>query len=105
VTREELFESVKARFSDAFGPRLDGVVLYGSEARGMAGPESDIDLLVLLKDDGDPIRDMDSCIRAVSPLEWEYDNRWISVTPVPRETFEAQEYRLLRAAKREGILL
>ncbi len=32
------------------GPRLLAVVLYGSVARGMAMPESDIDLLVILRD-------------------------------------------------------
>jgi predicted nucleotidyltransferase len=33
-----------------YGPRLDGVVLYGSRARGAAEPLSDIDALVVLKD-------------------------------------------------------
>ena len=28
-----------------------GIVLYGSQARGQAGPESDIDLLILLNED------------------------------------------------------
>lgn len=34
------------RTREAAGPRVLGVVVYGSVARGEAGPESDVDLLV-----------------------------------------------------------
>jgi predicted nucleotidyltransferase len=37
------------RVVDYFGPRR--VVLFGSRARGESGPDSDIDLLVILDDD------------------------------------------------------
>ncbi len=33
-----------------YGPRLKGVYLYGSHARGEARPDSDLDLLVVLDD-------------------------------------------------------
>ncbi len=35
------------RVSDDLGEQLDSVVLYGSTARGTAGPDSDIDILVV----------------------------------------------------------
>jgi uncharacterized protein len=46
-------DPVVQRFRDAlvalYGPVLDRVVLFGSRARGDAGPESDYDLAVFLK--------------------------------------------------------
>lgn len=33
-----------------------GVVVYGSQARGQAGPESDMDLLILLNEDVTPAK-------------------------------------------------
>lgn len=42
------------RVVDYFQPRR--VVLFGSRARGEAGPDSDIDLLVILDDDARPDR-------------------------------------------------
>ncbi|HEX5454508.1 MAG TPA: nucleotidyltransferase domain-containing protein [Stellaceae bacterium] len=44
----ELLRSVVAHFR----PRR--VILFGSAARGVAGPDSDIDLLVVLDDDAPP---------------------------------------------------
>ena len=44
----ELLTRIKTPLAEAFAQRLCGVVLYGSEARGNAEPDSDIDVLVLL---------------------------------------------------------
>ena len=41
----------KAGLAALYGDRLDRVVLYGSYARGDARPDSDVDLLVLLRGD------------------------------------------------------
>ncbi len=40
----------RAALGKAYGPRLERVVLYGSRARGDAGPESDYDIAVFLHD-------------------------------------------------------
>jgi predicted nucleotidyltransferase len=42
------------RIAEQFSP--DKIILFGSRARGDAGPESDIDLLVLFPDVADPNR-------------------------------------------------
>lgn len=54
----------KARLEALYGPRLDRVVLYGSRARGDERPDSDIDLLVVLRGDYQPYAE----IRRMGPL-------------------------------------
>lgn len=44
----------KARLAELYGDRLDRIVLYGSYARGNARPDSDVDLLVVLRDEVEP---------------------------------------------------
>ena len=44
-----VLEELKERLSAAYGERLHAVVLFGSEARGDARPDSDIDVLVVLE--------------------------------------------------------
>ena len=45
---EAWMQQLTYRLRDAFGPRLRFVGLQGSRARGEAGPESDIDAVVIL---------------------------------------------------------
>jgi uncharacterized protein len=65
VDRQELLAAIKQRLLKAHGHRLHGVVLYGSEVRGEAGPDSDIDILVLLEGPIDYGRDLRTNINAV----------------------------------------
>lgn len=104
MDRPTLLREIKRRLSEAFGLRLAGVVLYGSEARGEAAPGSDLDVLALLADGVRPLADPRACTRAVYPLVLE-SSRLIHVRPVSRASFEAGEYALYRAARAEGVFL
>jgi predicted nucleotidyltransferase len=42
-------DEVRKRLTELYGDRLVRLVLYGSQARGDAHPESDVDVLVVLK--------------------------------------------------------
>ncbi|MCM0019248.1 MAG: nucleotidyltransferase domain-containing protein [Tagaea sp.] len=45
---DPMLARVKARLEAEYGPRLLKVVLFGSRARGEAGPDSDYDIAVFL---------------------------------------------------------
>jgi len=68
MERADLLRRIRAALEEAFGPRPRAILLYGSEARGQAGADSGIDLLVLLNDQADYWRDVDRCIDVLYPL-------------------------------------
>lgn len=104
MERDKLLDQIKTALRDIFNERLRGVLLYGSEARAEALPDSDIDLLVLL--DGKPREPEDSwaCINALYDLILE-TGRPIHAEPVDIADYEAGGFPLYQNASREGILL
>lgn len=103
MDRQELLAAIKQRLLKAYGHRLRGVVLYGSEVRGEAGPDSDIDILVLLESPIDYGRDLRTNINALYDLVLSLE-RPISAKPVDVAAYEAAVYPLYRNAKAEGVL-
>jgi predicted nucleotidyltransferase len=84
-----------------YGDRLAQVLLYGSHARGDAGPESDIDLLVVLRDMGSPwdeLRRMDDLLWRLS-LE---HGVTLSALPVTVDEFEHPAKPVLIEARSHG---
>ena len=104
MTREEMLKQIKSRLVAVHGERLRGVVLYGSEARGTAGPDSDIDVLVLLEGPLDYERDLVLNIKTLYPLSLQIE-RPISPKPIDASEYESVECPLYQNAHREGIVL
>lgn len=102
MDRNSLLARVKSLLGGAFGPRLQGVVLYGSEARGEAAPDSDIDLLVLLKGPVDHRTDFRTCIGVLYGLILELE-RPIHAKPVDADEYRRGDTPLYRSALAEGI--
>jgi predicted nucleotidyltransferase len=87
-----------------YGTRLQGVVLYGSCARGTEGPESDINLMVLLEGPVDGAQEIRRIWEVLYPFQLESD-RLLSVVPVDVALYNRGEYTLYRQAKAEGMAL
>jgi uncharacterized protein len=95
-------ERCKAILEEHYGPNLIGVVLYGSRARGEHDHESDLDLLVLLKEPFSTLEEVWTIATLLYPLQSEIDYV-ISAIPVLAADFYSGAIQLYRNAKAEGI--
>jgi len=103
MSRDELMCRAKDALRCAFADRLRGLVLYGSEARGAARPDSDVDLLVLLSSPVKHREDLWASIRALYPLMLDLE-RPIHPKPVDIAEYEDGACPLYRQARQEGIM-
>jgi predicted nucleotidyltransferase len=88
---------IKSRLHAIYGDRLRGVVLYGSEARREATPDSDVDILVLLTGSVALGRELHTIIGALYPLQLEMD-RILEAFPVAEAEYLRGEYAWYRKA-------
>ena len=99
-----LLRKCREALSILYGSALSGLMLYGSCARQSETPESDIDLLVLLKGPVNPARELERIWSALYPLQLDSD-RHLSILPADAEEYRQGKYQLYRLARQEGIAL
>jgi predicted nucleotidyltransferase len=104
VKREELFRELKRRLEELYGQRLKGVIVYGSEARGEASADSDIDVMVLLQGPLALWEEICRSVDATYSLALEL-GRPIHPDPVDVADFQAGRFSLYRNVKQEGLVL
>jgi hypothetical protein len=76
------------------------VFLFGSHARGEAGPDSDVDVLYIVPDDANLRETAGRAERALWPREWPLD-----LVPMPELVWRAGTSALARRVEVEGVLL
>ncbi|MFZ1109605.1 MAG: nucleotidyltransferase domain-containing protein [Rhodomicrobium sp.] len=98
---DPILKRFRAALDEAYGERLERVVLFGSHARGEARPDSDFDIAVFLKD----LDSFGAEAGRIAVIETDilYDTGAV-INAIP---FEAGAYRertgLMQELRRDGV--
>ncbi len=87
-----------------YGPRLVEVVLFGSQARNDASPDSDIDVMIVLRGAVDANKEIPRVSPLASALSLQHDVV-ISCVYISEGGFRRDESPLLLNVRREGVLV
>ena len=99
-----ILDQLRQQLSQLYGQRLVKVVLYGSQARGDALPDSDVDVLVVLKGSVNPYEEIERTGEIVAGLSLEH-NLVISCAYIPETRLIQDTSLFLRNVQREGIVI
>ena len=97
-----ILQELSAVLRERYGDRYLGLWLYGSQARGEAHSESDVDILLVLRDVSRPSREIDYIADILADFNLQY-NVLLSVLPVDENTLKTAEGPFWRNVRREGI--
>ena len=100
VIVQELYTGLQA----LYGERLAQVILYGSQARDEAEPDSDIDVMIVVESPLDRSAEMERTSRLVAALSLKYD---VVITPIiiSSQQYQRDNQALIRNVRKEGRVL
>jgi len=105
MTQEDLaiiLRKLNKALKRLLGQRLEAVYLYGSHARGDARPDSDIDVLIVIKGAFNYFDMVQKVSRQTAKLSLEY-NTVISCVYATKDDYEHRRTPLLLNIRREGV--
>lgn len=97
-----ILSELKTGLTDLYGSRLVDLVLFGSQARGDATPESDIDVLVVLAGEVDPYDEVSRISTLTASISLKHD-MVINCLFVSAERYSKGQSPLLLNVRREGV--
>ncbi len=95
---------VQQKLKQLYGEQLEKVILYGSQARGTAQPDSDIDILIVLKDVFNYSQESEKISQLIADLCLEY-NVLISCAFANSEQLENYDSGFFRNVRKDGLVI
>ena len=99
---EQILRALRLELKKVLGDQLETIILFGSQARGEARTDSDIDVLVIVRDEFDYGDLIQRTSAIVSALSLEYDVV-ISRAFASRQRFEQERSPFFLNVRREGV--
>jgi len=99
---KKLAEGVKEFLNQVYDGKIKEVILYGSYARAQAGPDSDVDLLVVVDNSLKPFEVRNRLSDFLFALLME-QRELISVIVIPESFFQNYHSPFIANVKEEGI--
>ncbi|USR91408.1 nucleotidyltransferase domain-containing protein [Phormidium yuhuli AB48] len=100
IVLDQIYQGLK----NIYNQQLDQVVLYGSQARGDAEPDSDIDILIVLRQEFSYSKESNKISKLIANLSLEHDTL-ISCALATRRQLEDYNNSFFRNVRRDGIRL
>ncbi len=94
---KETLERLVARLADRFGDHILEIRLFGSRARGDPRPGSDVDLLIVLRNDAPP--DLEEQIHKERAAVWQYEDEYVHLA-----AFVLQEKHIPISAEEQAAI-
>ncbi|HIJ44486.1 MAG: nucleotidyltransferase domain-containing protein [Rhodospirillales bacterium] len=94
----------RARLEEIYGERLVRLVLFGSQARGDANPDSDIDVMIVLSGPLDDWKEVQRTSMATSEVSLKYDTV-ISRTFATPDQADKDSGPFYEQVRHEGVLV
>ena len=103
-TERQILDQVVAALHGHYGERLSRVVLFGSRARRDHAPDSDFDLLVVLKGEVSGPAERKALHELIYPIDYENDTV-VFCLAMEEERFEREKSPLMLNVRKEGVPL
>jgi uncharacterized protein len=95
---------IRAHLKQSYGDRLSQIILFGSQARGDAAIDSDIDILIVLQDAVNSGAELKRLSEFIANLCLEYSTL-VSCVFMSAEQFQQSNTPLLLNVRQEGIAI
>jgi predicted nucleotidyltransferase len=101
---KKVLQELRSELESIYGTRLRQLVLFGSQARGDAAAESDIDVLVVLEGAVTPGKEIARTGEIVAALSLKFD-RLISCVFISADRYSSEQTPLLLNIRNEGVAI